>query len=206
MQYKSSQISCQYIFLTSLRLESKEVAPAAGDREARKDLRLRRKDEERIKAAAKATGMRKVDFIVLASLREAEHVMNRYMSMLPVDAFAAFKNTAEAPPGYLPGLERLVQEAKGVLKDVEAASERRRSATINGRETSERATPDFWNRHSNEALHRFYEKLAEARNHFVEALRFRDDEDVESVNASIEWTLSPLSEAQEEAIATGRAF
>ena len=87
--------------------ETKMATPAAGDREARKNLRLCRQDEERIKAAAKATGMREMDFILPASLRKAEHVMNRYMSILPADAFAAFKTAAEGPPGICPDLSAL---------------------------------------------------------------------------------------------------
>ena len=83
-------------------LETKMATPAAGDREARKNLRLRRQDEERIKAAAKATGVQEMDFIVPASIREAEHVLNRHMSILPAGAFAAFKKAAEAPPRNLP--------------------------------------------------------------------------------------------------------
>ena len=79
-------------------LETKMATPAAGDREASKNLHLRRQDEERIKAAAKATGVREMDFIVPESIREAEHVLNRHMSILPAGAFAAFKKAAEASP------------------------------------------------------------------------------------------------------------
>ena len=99
-------------------LGTMEVMPTAGKRDVRKELRLHRKDEERIKAAAKAAGLGETDFIIRASLQKAEDVeRHRYVSVLPAGAFAAFKEAVEAPPRELPGLARLVEEAKGILKD-----------------------------------------------------------------------------------------
>ena len=97
-------------------LGTMKVMPTAGKSDVRKVVRLHPKDEKRIKAAAKATGLREADFIVQASLQKAEDVEHR-MSILPADAFAAFKKAVEAPPRQIPGLVRLAEEAKGILKD-----------------------------------------------------------------------------------------
>ncbi|WP_322895704.1 MULTISPECIES: DUF1778 domain-containing protein [unclassified Yoonia] len=94
------------------------VAPTAGKMEARKEIRMHRVDEDRIKAAAAATGLQEADFIRQAALLRAQEVEQRLsLSILPVDAFDAFKVAIEAPGRLVPGLARAAAATKGVLKD-----------------------------------------------------------------------------------------
>ena len=95
------------------------LLPVARKRGARKVLRLRREDEKLIKAAAKAAGMRESDFIVQASLKQAEEVQrNVPVCRLPLEAYEAFKADVEAPGEIDPGLSQLMEESKGLLKNV----------------------------------------------------------------------------------------
>ena len=50
------------------------VTPTPGKMEARKEVRMHRADEERIKAAAAATGLQEADFIRQAALLRAQEV------------------------------------------------------------------------------------------------------------------------------------
>jgi uncharacterized protein (DUF1778 family) len=86
--------------------------------EARKELRMHRTDEERIRAAAAATGLQEADFIRQAALLRAQEVEQRMsLSILPVEAFDAFKAAVEAPGKVVPGLARAAGASKGFLKD-----------------------------------------------------------------------------------------
>ena len=89
-----------------------------GKMEARKELRMHRTDEERIRAAAAATGLQEADFIRQAALLRAQDVEQRIaLSILPIDAFEAFRSAVEAPGKVVPGLARAAEASKDLLKD-----------------------------------------------------------------------------------------
>lgn len=95
-----------------------QTASTPGKMEARKELRMHRADEERIKAAAAATGLQEADFIRQAALLRAQEVEQRMaLSILPVDAFEAFRVAVEAPGKAVPGLMKAAAASKGLLKD-----------------------------------------------------------------------------------------
>ncbi len=94
------------------------VTPTPGKMEARKEVRMHRADEERIKAAAAATGLQEADFIRQAALLRAQEVEQRLsLSILPVGAFDAFKAAVEATGQIVPGLARAAAASKGLLQD-----------------------------------------------------------------------------------------
>ena len=94
------------------------VTPTPGKMEARKEVRMHRRDEERIRAAAAATGLQEADFIRQAALLRAQEVEQRMaLSVLPGEAFEAFKAAVEAPGKMVPGLARAAEASKGLLKD-----------------------------------------------------------------------------------------
>lgn len=96
------------------------VSPTPGKMEARKELRMHRADEERIRAAAAATGLQEADFIRQAALLRAQEVEQRVsLSILPVEAFDAFKSAVEARGEVVPGLARAARASKGLLKDAD---------------------------------------------------------------------------------------
>ena len=89
-----------------------------GKMEARKELRMHSTDEERIRAAAAATGLQEADFIRQAALLRAQDVEQRIaLSILPIDAFEAFRSAVEAPGKVVPGLARAAEASKDLLKD-----------------------------------------------------------------------------------------
>lgn len=99
-------------------IETTALTP--GKMEARKEVRMHRADEERIKAAAAATGLQEADFIRQAALLRAQEVEQRIsLSILPLDAFEAFKAAVEAPGKVIPGLARAADASKGLLKDAD---------------------------------------------------------------------------------------
>jgi uncharacterized protein (DUF1778 family) len=94
------------------------VTPTPGKMEARKELRMHRADEERIKAAAAATGLQEADFIRQAALLRVQEIEQRVsLSALPVEAFDAFKAAVDAPGKVVPGLQKAAEASKGLLKD-----------------------------------------------------------------------------------------
>jgi uncharacterized protein (DUF1778 family) len=94
------------------------ASPTQGKMDARKELRLHRADEERIRAAAAATGLQEADFIRQAALLRAQEVEQRLsLSILPVDAFDAFRAAVDAPGKVVPGLARASETSKGILTD-----------------------------------------------------------------------------------------
>ncbi|MDP1669701.1 DUF1778 domain-containing protein [Phaeovulum sp.] len=96
------------------------VTPNPGKMEARKEVRLHRADEERIRAAAAATGLQEADFIRQAALSRAQEVEQRMsLSILPFEAFEAFRVAVEAPGEVVTGLTRAAQASKGLLKDAD---------------------------------------------------------------------------------------
>jgi len=96
------------------------TAATPGKMEARKELRMHRADEERIKAAAAATGLQEADFIRQAALLRAYEVEQRMsLSILPVDAFEAFRSAVETPGKVVPGLACAAEVSKGLLKDAD---------------------------------------------------------------------------------------
>lgn len=97
---------------------SETTSHTPGKMDARKELRMHRTDEERIKAAAAATGLQEADFIRQAALLRAQQVEQRAsLSVLPVETFDAFKAAVEAPGRVVPGLARAADASKGLLKD-----------------------------------------------------------------------------------------
>lgn len=94
------------------------VTPTPGKMEARKEVRMHRADEERIRAAAAATGLQEADFIRQAALLRAQEVEQRLsLSILPVEAFEAFKVALDVSGQKVPGLARAAKATKGLLKD-----------------------------------------------------------------------------------------
>ena len=97
-------------------LETVTLTP--GKMEARKEVRMHRADEQRIRAAAAATGLQEADFIRQAALLRAQEVEQRMsLSILPVEAFEAFKAAAGGPGKKVPGLAHAAKATKGLLKD-----------------------------------------------------------------------------------------
>lgn len=94
------------------------VASTPGKMEARKEVRMHRADEERIRAAAAATGLQEADFIRQAALVRAQEVEQRMnLSILPVEAFEAFRAAIEAPGKKVPGLARAAKATKDIFRD-----------------------------------------------------------------------------------------
>src|SRR6056297_3336814 len=94
------------------------VSPTPGKMDARKELRLHRADEERIRAAAAATGLQEADFIRQAALLRAQEVEQRLsLSILPVPALDAFKAAVEAEGQAAPGLADAAKRTKRLLQD-----------------------------------------------------------------------------------------
>ncbi len=94
------------------------IALTPGKMEARKEVRMHRADKERIRAAAAATGLQEADFIRQAALLRAQEVEQRMsLSILPTEAFDAFKLAVEAPGKKVPGLARAAKAAEGLLND-----------------------------------------------------------------------------------------
>lgn len=94
------------------------VTPTPGKMEARKEVRMHRADEERIRAAAAATGLQEADFIRQAALLRAQEVERRMaLSILPIEAFEAFRVAVESPGKKVPGLAQAAKATQGLLKD-----------------------------------------------------------------------------------------
>lgn len=94
------------------------ASSSSGKMTARKELRLHAADEARIRAAAAATGLQEADFIRQAALLRAEEVERRIaLSVLPAEAFDAFRAAIEAPAKPVPGLAQAAEASKGLLKD-----------------------------------------------------------------------------------------
>lgn len=97
---------------------TESITPTPGKMEARKELRLHRADEERIRAAAAATGLQEADFIRQAALLRVQEVEQRLsLSILPIEAFEAFRRATEAPGEVVTGLARAAAASKGRLTD-----------------------------------------------------------------------------------------
>ena len=97
---------------------TESITPTSGKMEARKELRLHRADEERIRAAAAATGLQEADFIRQAALLRVQEVEQRLsLSVLPIEAFEAFRSAIEAPGKVVTGLARAAAASKGRLTD-----------------------------------------------------------------------------------------
>lgn len=96
------------------------ATPSSGKMEARKEVRMHRADEERIKAAAAATGLQEADFIRQAALMRAQEVEQRIsLSILPREAFEAFQNAVNATGKAVPGLARAAAATKSLLNDAD---------------------------------------------------------------------------------------
>lgn len=97
---------------------TESITPTSGKMEARKELRLHRADEQRIRAAAAATGLQEADFIRQAALLRVHEVEQRLsLSILPIEAFGAFRRATEAPGKVVTGLARAAAASKGRLTD-----------------------------------------------------------------------------------------
>jgi uncharacterized protein (DUF1778 family) len=96
------------------------TATTPGKMEARKELRMHRADEERIRAAAAATGLQEADFIRQAALLRAQEVEQRMaLSILPQEAFDAFRAAVAAPGKVSVGLARAIKASEGMIKDAD---------------------------------------------------------------------------------------
>lgn len=94
------------------------IVATPGKMEVRKELRMHRADEARIRAAAAATGLQEADFIRQAALLRAQEVEQRMaLSILPEAAFEAFRAAVATPGKVAPGLAQAMMASKGVLKD-----------------------------------------------------------------------------------------
>lgn len=97
---------------------SEPSPPTSGKMEARKEIRMHRADEARIKAAAAATGVQEADFIRQAALLRAQEVEQRLsLSILSAEAFDAFKAAVDAPGKRIAGLAKAEEASKGILTD-----------------------------------------------------------------------------------------
>jgi uncharacterized protein (DUF1778 family) len=86
--------------------------------EARKEVRMHRADEALIRAAAAASGLQEADFIRQAAIARARDVERQLsLSVLPTEAFDAFKAAISAPGTRVPGLAQAARMSKGRLKD-----------------------------------------------------------------------------------------
>ena len=86
--------------------------------EARKEIRMHRRDAERIKAAAAATGLQEADFVRQAALPHAREVEQRMsIAILPIATLESFKAAVEAPDKVVPGLAATAGSVPGILKD-----------------------------------------------------------------------------------------
>ena len=91
-----------------------------GKMDARKEVRMHRADEERIKAAAAATGLQEADFIRQAALLRAEEVERRMsLSILPEQAFEAFNAAVGGAGQHVPGLARAAKASDGMVTDAD---------------------------------------------------------------------------------------
>ena len=98
----------------------KSAHATSGKMEARKEVRMHRHDEERIRAAAMATGLQEADFIRQAALLRAQEVEQRMsLSILPKEAFAAFKAAVEESGKRVPGLAEAAKVSHDILADAE---------------------------------------------------------------------------------------
>jgi len=89
-----------------------------GKMDARKELRLHKTDEARIRAAAAATGLQEADFIRQAALLRAQEVEQRLsLAILPQAAFDAFRRAIDAPGASAPGLAAAAQASQAILTD-----------------------------------------------------------------------------------------
>jgi len=96
------------------------ITATPGKMEARKELRMYRADEERIRAAAAATGLQEADFIRQGALLRAQEVEQRVsLSILPQETFDAFKAAVGASGKAVPGLAKVLKASEGVLKDAD---------------------------------------------------------------------------------------
>ena len=94
------------------------IRPTPGRMEARKEVRMHRQDEQRIRAAALAMGIQEADFIRQAALHMAADVERRLsLSVLPVEAFEAFLSAIEAPGKKIHGLVAAAKASEGLLKN-----------------------------------------------------------------------------------------
>ncbi len=85
---------------------------------ARKEVRMRPSDEARIKAAAATVGLSEADFIRQAALQQVSELERRSsMSVLPPDAFEAFKSAVSKPGKSISGLAKAAAQSEGILKD-----------------------------------------------------------------------------------------
>ena len=79
---------------------------------------MHRTDEDRIRAAAAATGLQEADIIRQAALIRAQEVEQRMnLSILPVEAIEAFRAAIEAPGKKVRGLARAAKATKAT-KDI----------------------------------------------------------------------------------------
>jgi len=84
-----------------------------GKMEVRKELRMHLADEKRIKDAAAIAGLREADFIRQAALLRAQEVERHVsLSILPVEAFDAFKSAIKASGRVVPGLARAAEASE----------------------------------------------------------------------------------------------
>lgn len=89
-------------------------------RAACNEVSMRRADEERIRAAAAATGLPEADFIRQAALLPAREVEQRLLlSILPIEAFEAFRTAVAGRGKAVPGLARAAQASEGLLKETD---------------------------------------------------------------------------------------
>lgn len=96
------------------------MTPTPGKMEARKEVRMHRTDEARIRAAAAATGLQEADFIRQAALLRAQEVEERLsLSVLSPELFKAFQVALDAPGNKVEGLARAAQATKGLLKNAD---------------------------------------------------------------------------------------
>lgn len=85
---------------------------------ARKELRLRKSDEDRIRRAAAAVGLSETDFITEAAMARVEEVERRSLvSVLPQEVFLRFGEAIAAQGRVVSGLAAAAERAGRILAD-----------------------------------------------------------------------------------------
>ncbi|SNR67921.1 hypothetical protein [Puniceibacterium sediminis] len=90
-----------------------------GRMDARKQLRLHRRDEKPIRAAASTIGLQGADFIWQSAVLHVEQIGRRIsLSVLPAEAFEAFRAALDVPGRVLPGPAATAAAWNGLFKDM----------------------------------------------------------------------------------------
>ena len=93
--------------------------PARNEKKsARKELRMRPSDAERIRQAAASQGLSETDFITRAALMQAAETNAQHtVSFLAPEDFTALQAALDAPARNIAGLATAAKATRGLLQD-----------------------------------------------------------------------------------------